>query len=335
MIDFDSFLLKYKNKLAKIFKKELETSEEAMERGISEENLTDILKSIPLASFIPSEYGGFGGHTAEALSMLEASSYESLPLSLMMGINGALFLQPIANYGSEEAKNDVFSRVINKTKMGGLMITEPNYGSEALKMQTSVEYDASTQLYSIKGTKHWAGLTGMADYWIMTAREKNAKGELGRDVSFFVHDSRNGGIEVKEYYNNLGLYMLPYGRNKVDIKVPETHKLTSKGTGITLMLDLLHRSRLQFPGMGMGFLRRMMDEAVKHCRERLVGGVSLLNYDQVRSRVSQIQSYFTVCSAMCNFTATYVPLTKNTAKMDVEANAVKSVLTDYMQKVIG
>ena len=332
MIDFDSFLIEYKNKLAKIFKKELETSKEAMERGISEENLTDILKSIPLASFIPSEYGGFGGNTAEALSMLEASSYESLPLSLMMGINGALFLQPIANYGSEEAKNDVFSRVINKTKMGGLMITEPNYGSEALKMQTSVEYDAITQLYSIKGTKHWAGLTGMADYWIMTAREKNAKGELGRDVSFFVHDSRNGGIEVKEYYNNLGLYMLPYGRNKVDIKVPETHKLTPKGTGITLMLDLLHRSRLQFPGMGMGFLRRMMDEAIKHCRERLVGGVSLLDYDQVRSRVSQIQSYFTVCSAMCNFTATYVPLTKNTAKMDVEANAVKSVLTDYMQK---
>ncbi len=166
----------------------------------------------------------------------------------------------------------------------------------------------------------------------MTAREKNSKGELGRDVSFFVHDSRNGGIEVQEYYNNLGLYMLPYGRNKVDINVPESHKLTPKGTGITLMLDLLHRSRLQFPGMGMGFLRRMMDEAVQHCRERLVGGVSLLNYDQVRSRVSQIQSYFTVCSAMCNFTATNVPLTKNTAKMDVEANAIKTVLTDYMQK---
>ena len=35
---------------------------------------------------------------------------------------------------------------------------------------------------------------------------------------------------------------------------------------------------------------------------------------------------------MCNFTATNVPLTKNTAKMDVEANAIKSVLTDYMQK---
>lgn len=98
------------------------------------------------------------------------------------------------------------------------------------------------------------------------------------------------------------------------------------------MLDLLHRSRLQFPGMGMGFLRRMMEEAIEHCKTRIVGGTSLIGYDQVKARVAKIQSYFTVCSAMCNFTSTNVPLHKNTSRMDVEANAIKTVLTDYMQK---
>ena len=126
--------------------------------------------------------------------------------------------------------------------------------------------------------------------------------------------------------------MLPYGKNRVNIEVPSSYKLQAKGTGITLMLDLLHRSRLQFPGMGMGFLRRMMDEAILHCRNRFVGGQSLLNYDQVKSRVSKMQSYFTVCSAMCNFTSTYVPLEKNTSRMDIQANSIKSVVTDYMQK---
>ena len=121
-------------------------------------------------------------------------------------------------------------------------------------------------------------------------------------------------------------------RNVVDIEVPADHKLEPKGTGITLMLDLLHRSRLQFPGMGMGFLRRMMEEAVEHCRTRIVGGTNLMNYDQVKARVAKIQSYFTVCSAMCNFTSTNVPLEQNTSRMDVEANAIKTVLTDYMQK---
>jgi len=332
MIEFESFLIQYKSKLAEIFKKHKQTHKSALQRGISQKSLTKILNEMPLAAFIPSEYGGYGGHTGEALAMLEASSYESLPLALMMGINGALFLQPIANYADENVKKSVYQRVIKKNKMGGLMITEPDYGSEALKMQTNYTFDSKREIYKVNGLKHWAGLTGMADYWLMTAREKDSKGTLSRDISFFVHDTRNGGIKVEEYYNNLGLYMLPYGKNKVNIEVPRNHKLEPKGTGITLMLDLLHRSRLQFPGMSAGFLKRMMEEAIQHCRTRIVGGSNLLGYDQVKSRVAKLQSYFTICSAMCNFTSNNVSLERNVARMDIEANAIKSVVTDYMQK---
>ena len=328
--DFQEFLKEYREKLANLFSTDEEKHEDSLVRGIDPTIFNEIMELAPLASFIPSEYEGFGGKTSEALSMLEASSYQSLPLSLMMGINGALFLQPVANYGSETAKSEIYNRVINAKKMGGLMITEPDFGSDALKMQTS--FTKSGDSYKIKGLKHWAGLTGMADYWLMTARGKDKNGNLSRDISFFIHDSRNGGVEVKEYYNNLGLYMLPYGKNHIDIEVNESHKLEPASTGITMMLDLLHRSRLQFPGMGMGFLKRMVDEAVNHCKDRFVGGQSLFNYDQVKNRISELQAYFTVCSAMCNFTGKNVPLSRNTSKMDLEANAIKSVVTDFMQR---
>src|SRR5690554_2322206 len=329
-LNFSEFLEEYKTRLSNIFSTENEKHKDSLQRGIEPAKLKEITEMSPLSAFIPSQYGGFGAHTQEALAMLEASSYESLPLSLMMGINGALFLQPIANYGNEELKHSVYNRVINEGKMGGLMITEPDFGSDALKMQT--KFTEKEGSYSISGTKHWAGLTGMADYWLMTARGEDKNGNLGRDISFFIHDTRNGGIEVQEVFNNLGLYMLPYGRNKVDIKVDSSHKLQPHSTGITMMLDLLHRSRLQFPGMGMGFLRRMLDEAVDHCKTRIVGGQSLFNYDQVRSRIAEIQAYFTVCSAMCNYTGTNIRLEDNTAKMDLEANAIKSVITDFMQR---
>lgn len=328
--NFFKFLEDYKNKLAEIFKTDNEKHKDSLKRGIDADKLHEIKSHAPLRAFIPSKYGGFGGNTGEALAMLEASSYESLALSLMMGINGALFLQPIANYGKEKTIADIYHRVINEGKMGGLMITEPNYGSDALKMET--QFTKKNDTYNIKGTKHWAGLTGMADYWLMTARGVEDKGGLDRDISFFIHDTRNGGIEVVEYYNNLGLYMLPYGLNKIDINVDESHKLDPDRNGIILMLDLLHRSRLQFPGMAMGFLRRIMDEAVNHCKSRFVGGKSLFNYDQVRARISEIQAYFTACSAMCNFTSTNIKLEDNTAKKDLEANTIKSVVTDFMQK---
>lgn len=326
--DFKSFLSTYKSKLERLFTDRNEENELASQRGLPPYVLRQILDCNPLSTFIPEEHGGRGVKTHEALSMLETTSYQSLPLSLMMGINGALFLQPLGNYGEESVKKTVFKRFMEKKNMGGLMITEPDFGSDALRMQTS--FTQGDQFYHVSGTKHWAGLTGWADYWLITAREMDDNNELGRDIGFFIHETNRGGIEVEEYYKNLGLYMLPYGRNKIDIEVPLNYRLQPKSTGVKMMLDTLHRSRLQFPGMGTGYLKRMLDEALVHCRKRFVGGMSLFNYDQVKERLAQMQSYFTVSSAMSYFTSYEVPMNKDTSRMDLAANSIKSVTTDYM-----
>lgn len=333
-MDFSDFIDRYKNKLHNLFNVEDDIDELSVNRGLPQDIFEEVMDCKPLSVFIPEEYGGRGAETYEALAMLEASSYESLPLSLMMGINGALFLQPVVNYGSEKIKQPIFDRFLHENNMGGLMITEPNFGSDALHMETSFKKvkGESGPAYKVSGTKHWAGLTGAADFWLITARKSNGGDSLGRDIGFFIHDSRRGGIEVEEYYKNLGLYMLPYGRNKIDITVPEEYKLKPKTIGIKMMLDVLHRSRLQFPGMGMGFLKRMMDEAITHCKERYVGGQSLFNYDQVKKRLNRIQSSFTVCSAMCAFTSENVPITKDVSNMDLTANAIKTYTTDLMQQ---
>lgn len=330
--DIISFIADYKEKLTELFNERNDEDQLLTNRGLPPYILREVLECNPLSTFIPAEYNGRGAVTSEALSMLEASSYQSLPLSLMMGINGALFLQPLANYGSEEAKRNVFEQFIKKKNMGGLMITEPDYGSDALKMQTGFSYSESTNTYKISGLKHWAGLTGWADFWLITARGFDDKGDLGRDIGFFIHDSSKGGIDVIEYYKNLGLYMLPYGRNKIEIEVPAEYRLEPTTTGVTMMLDILHRSRLQFPGMSTGHLRRMLDEAILHCKDRIVGGVNLFKYDQVRERLARLQSYFTVSSAMSYFTSVNVPLTADTSRMDVAANSIKSVVTDYMHE---
>jgi len=326
---FVSFIETYKKKLTDLFTESNNEGVPATQRGLPPHVLKQILGCDPLSTFIPEKYGGRGAKSHETLGMLEASSYQSLPLSLMMGINGALFLQPLANYGNEDIKEKIFRDFLNKKNMGGLMITEPNFGSEALKMQTG--FLKSGDDYRISGLKHWAGLTGWADYWLISAREKDSNGGLGKDIGFFIHDTRNGGIEVVEVFQNLGLYMLPYGRNRIEIEVPGAYRLHPATTGITMMLDLLHRSRLQFPGMATGFLRRMLDEAVQHCKTRFVGGSNLFTYDQVKERLAHLQSYFTVSSAMSYFTSSNIPLEKDTSREDLPANSIKSVITDYMQ----
>lgn len=331
-IAFSELLNSFKKTLKSVFHERYNIEEFVQQRGFPPIVLRDIMALNPLSAGIPTEYGGRGAKVNECMGLMSAASYESLPLSLTMGINLALFLEPTAKYAQEETKKEVFKNFLTKQHMGGLMITEPDFGSDALNMQTSNVKVGNS--YHIKGTKHWQGLTGMADYWLMTSRNKNENGELERDLDFFVVDIHdpNQHIVVEEYYNNIGLYPIPYGKNKIDIHVPEKHKLVPESTGLKLMMDLLHRSRFQFSGMGMGFIHRMLDEAIKQTNERIVGGKSLFSLDQVKHQISRIQSAFTVSSAMCYKASLVSGIENNLAGLGIEANSLKAYITDLMQE---
>ncbi|MFC2110949.1 acyl-CoA dehydrogenase family protein [Bacteroidota bacterium] len=330
-LPYNEFLNNFKRTLKSVFYERDNIEKFIQRRGFPAIVLRDIMANKPLSVVIPKEYGGRGTNVREVLGLIDAAAYESLPLALTFGINVALFLEPVAKYAQDDVKKGIFDRFLNMQNMGGLMITEPDYGSDALNMQTSNVKVGSN--YHIKGIKHWQGLTGMADYWLIASRQKFESGDLGRDLDYFICDVQQKGqrIIVEEYYNNMGLYPIPYGKNIIDIQVPEQFKLIPETTGLKLMMDLLHRSRFQFPAMGIGFVRRMMDEAIKHTNTRIVGGKPLIALDQVQHLISKIQSAFTICSAMCARSSGFSSIDNDLSGSGVEANSMKAYVSDLMQ----
>ncbi len=331
---FSNFLKVFEEKLRYAFYKLADVDQFSLQHGVPPAVMHEIMSCNPLSISIPVDYGGRGGHAYEGLTLLTKTSYESLALSLAFGINLALFLQPVAKYGQEEVKAPIFERFLKDKTMGGLMLTEPNFGTDALNMQSSfVEHN---EHYHLKGTKHWQGLTSWADFWLITARGHNDHGKLKRDINFFICDVSHPDQEilVEEMYDNLGLYLIPYGRNKVNVQVPKTARLEPRNTGLKMLLDILNYSRLMFPGMAVGFIKRMLDEALNHCKERFIGGKSLLNYDQMQQRLARLQASFTISSAMCSYTDKMVGAgtEKDLSSSSIEANVFKSVSTDLMQE---
>lgn len=330
--EFSEYIKDFEEKLKLLFRGKENINQFNLAAKLPPLVMKEILAEQPLAAAIPEEYGGRGAEVKECLSVLAAASYESLPLSLTFGINIALFLEPLAKYADESVKKEVFDRFLYEQNMGGLMITEPDYGSDALNMKT--RNSELTNGYSIKGTKHWQGLTGLADYWLIASRAELADGGLSRDIDFFLCDNtkEKQHIVVEEYFDTMGLHMIPYGRNILNIEVPKTFKLNPESTGIKMMLDILHRSRMQFPGMGMGFIKRMMDEALLQCKNRMVGATNLLAMDQIQFQLSKIQSAYTICSAMCVRSSKISGIEHNLASEGLEANSMKAVVTDLMQE---
>jgi alkylation response protein AidB-like acyl-CoA dehydrogenase len=316
----------YRSKLVEL---QSEYDFEAMkdDRDLSQEFLEELRSSQPLGVTIPEEYGGKGVETKKFLKLCEITSYYSLPFSLLFGINGALFLQPLLQYANASTKDEILPSYLNDHKLGGLMITEPGHGTDALNMRTN--FSQSSDSYQISGLKHWAGLTGWADYWIIAARSNKGNGSLGRDISLFICDAEE--VEVEEYYSNLGLSVLPYGRNQVNADISASRRLNPDGSGIRMLQDFFHRSRLQFPGMTTGHLRRLRDEALNHCRERNVGGSSLINYGNVREKLRMIQAGYTVSKAMCVYTSDNVTLEESVSGEVIMANSIKALVTDFMQ----
>ena len=329
---FSKYITELENTLKNIFHERYDINQFSKQRSLPVVALREIMSKNPLSVAIPEKFGGRGLKASECLRVLSTASYESLSLSLTFGINIALFLEPVAKYANETVKGDIFKRFLNKQNMGGLMITEPNFGSDALNMQTYNEKIGDH--YTVKGTKHWQGLTGMADYWLITSREKNVHGNLSRDIDFFICDvsQSNQQVIVEEYYDNMGLYMIPYGKNKIDIQIPSQFKLTPHSSGVKMMLDILHRSRMQFPGMAVGFIKRMLDESIKYCNERIVGGKKLSTLDQVQYQISKIQSAYTIASAMCFRSSKKSGIINDLAGDGIEANTMKALVSDLMQE---
>ena len=329
---FNELITDFKSSIKKAFHEVDKIDDFCSTRGVPAPVMKELMSTNPLALTIPIEYGGFGGNVKQNIAFISAASYESLALALTLGINNALFIQPFVKYGQPQVKQKVFDRFLNNSAMGGLMITEPDFGSDALNMQTSVT--AFEKCYHIQGKKHWQGLTGMADFWLLTGRMKSDSGDLMRDIEIFMCDVKapNQQVKVDEYFENLGLYQIPYGLNHLDVQVPAANKLIPHTTGVKMLLDLLHRSRFQFPAMGLGFIQRMLDEAIAHTKERLVGNKKLFEYDQIQHRLSRLQANYTICSAFCVKSAEVADIENDLSPLGFEANVIKSVTTDMMQE---
>ncbi len=332
-VSFDKFIGDFKDTLSELFEEYDAKEHHFTERKFPDKMFKSIMDHVPLSVAIPSQYGGRGANPNECMSLLQAASYHSIPLTLIFGINIALFIEPFAKYGSETLKPEIFNKFLTQQHMGGLMITEPAHGSDALNMKTAYTQNEDGS-YKIKGTKHWQGLTGLADYWLVAARKQSASGALGRDVDLFmtIDGLPEQHIEVTELYNNNGLYPIPYGKNEIDIQLPESQRLIPETTGIKMLMDTLHRSRLQFPGMAIGFAKRALDEATKYCNERMVRGNSLLQFDQIQNDLVRLESNFTICSSMCYRSSAFTSIEEDLALAGIEANTFKAVVSDIMQE---
>lgn len=280
----------------------------------------------PFAPVIEEEFSGTEISVEHTLETIALASYHAIQLGLMFGINMALFLEPIAKFGSEALKKELLSDFLSGRKNGGLMMTEPDYGTDAVNVQTSFEIVGDR--VRVKGQKHWQGLTGQADYWLVAGRILE-DGKLQKQVSFCVISNDDVECEMFEAH---GLKPIGYGLNHLDAEVPIDNLLIQEPGGHTILQDLLHRSRYQFVGMGAGFLKRMLDMSRFAASERIMRNKPLINLVEVQKKITDLESYHALGRACYAYSLKHSGIENDLQDDAVFSGAIKVMITEMMNK---
>ena len=291
---------------------------------LSENKWLNIKKCGLLLPFLSEKLGGRKESQFEIQEVLRIAGNYGVPVTLRTGIEGALVLQPLTEYGTPEQIEKGLELIFNG-EGGGLAITEPETSGSAIakEMQSYYEYIDENTVH-VKADKYWQG-NSQSDFLLVAAKERK-DGKLSKVISLIFIPRKYITYDV---LNSEGLKAVRYAVNHVDADIPSKYvmKLSeSKTNSLREFQNIFIRSRLQLVGMTHGVMEYIVKNIGKYARKEI---------PFVQKEISDIETVYGISQIMYDYTCNNVSPEKSVSDKLMEANIIKSLATEYIYDAAG
>jgi alkylation response protein AidB-like acyl-CoA dehydrogenase len=239
-----------------------------------------------LGTCFDEEYGGSGGSYATRAIISEETARVDAGLDLVLFADIMLFARSIARHGTEAQKRKYLVPVLAGEKIGGMGITEPSGGSDALSPMTR----------AIKDGDHWV-LTGQktfvtnapdADFLVIIARTSDEASRIDGGT-WFILDRGMEGFATGKPFNKLGMRSSPTGEVFLDhVRVPEDQVLGEVGNGFRSLVDSLDAERVLVGASTIGLAQACLDQALAYADQRQVFGKPIRQYQLIQEKIADM-----------------------------------------------
>ncbi len=244
------------------------------------------------AAFIPGEYGGQGLDFLTELVVTEELSWGCAGIAVCIHSMG-LAIAGIRASGTEEQKKRWLPEFTNpdKLKLGGLGLTEPHSGSDALAMKTRAK--RVNDGYVLNGTKQFCTNGGIADYHVIYANTDPTKGPAG--IASFLVPKDTPGLRMGRKEKKLGVRASHTAQVIFeDCHVPLDHRLGGEpdaenaGPGALGALMTLEATRPGVAAGALGIARAAYEFALEYAQERKQFGKPLWQHEAIGFKLADM-----------------------------------------------
>jgi isovaleryl-CoA dehydrogenase len=229
------------------------------------------------------EYGGAGMGAVAATIVMEEFGKACAGSTLSYLAHSILCVNNIQNNGSAIQKEKYLPKLISGEMIGCMGMSEPEYGSDAVGIQTKARKDGES--YLINGTKMWITNAQYADIAYVYTRT----GEERKNLSTFIVEKGTVGFSVGKPIHKMGMRSSPTGELIFEnARVPKANLVGKEGDSIYHMMKNLDIERITIAGISLGIAQACVDQCIKYAGERKQFGKHLGSFQMIQKMIAEM-----------------------------------------------
>lgn len=255
------------------------------EHKIPDELIAKMSEMGLLGCFLPEEYGGAGLDILSYVLVVEEVSKACASSGVLISAHSSLGCAPIYQFGTEEQKKKYLPDMATGRKIGCILLTEPDVGSDVAGMTTM--YRREGDEFVITGGKTFITNGACLGTGIVFATHDKSLKHKG--ISVFIIDLKSPGVTVLKNEDKLGIrgsYTTAFALD--DVRVPVANLLGEEGQGFKVAMETLNGGRIGIASQALGIAEGAYELALAYAKERKQFGAPISKLQAIQFKLADM-----------------------------------------------
>ena len=268
---------------------------------------------------VPEAHGGLGFGTAAYSRVIQEIARYDGSTAVTVGAHSSIGMRGLLLFGTAEQRARYLPRLATGELIAAFCLTEPGAGSDAAGIRTTAVRDGDD--WVLNGEKIWITNGGFADFFTVFA--KTSQEGRGHITAFIVTRDMKG-VSTSPHEDKMGIRASSTTSVSFDdVRVPAANVLGEVGKGFKVAMRILNAGRTGLGGGCVGGMKRLIELAAAHARDRQQFGRPIASFETIRQKIGQM-------AVDCYVAETVVNLVAGLVDRGYEELAVESAISKVL-----